>query len=51
MFGDEKKKELMVVVKRGIGVKYEEWDFLLIEWDLWCDFLNMMWEEIFDYYF
>ncbi|VBB84299.1 Putative protein of unknown function [Podospora comata] len=50
MSGDEKKKELMVVVKRGTGVKYEERDSPLIEWDLRRDFPNMTWEEIFNHY-
>lgn len=47
MDGDEQSKEIMVVVKRGAGVDYEEKkDAPLIPCDMRRDFLGMSWEQI-----
>lgn len=47
MTGDEQKKELMVVVKRGSGVNYEEKkDSPFIQFDIRRDLPEMTWKQI-----
>lgn len=47
MTGDEQKKELMVIVKRGSGVNYEEKkDSPFIESDIRRDLPDMTWKQI-----
>ncbi|RYP48550.1 hypothetical protein DL768_005589 [Monosporascus sp. mg162] len=47
MAGDEQKKELMVIVKRGSGVNYEEKrDSPFIESDIRRDLPEMTWKQI-----
>lgn len=47
MTGDEQKKELMVIVKRGSGVNYEEKkDSPFIESDIRRDLPEMTWKQI-----